>query len=92
MDAFHGQGLTPHIEMETTNTEIIVRMVEAGLGVSIVPLLPSGMVTRGRRVGVRSLGRQNPADSIRYSQAAWRGPAGSRPGVHPVSAPRRMSQ
>jgi DNA-binding transcriptional LysR family regulator len=58
IDAFHGAGLSPRIEMETTNTEIIVRMVEAGLGVSIVPLMPDGSVTRGRRVGVRSLGRR----------------------------------
>jgi DNA-binding transcriptional LysR family regulator len=58
MDAFHGQGLSPRIEMETTNTEIIVRMVEAGLGVSIVPLMPSGVVTRGHKVGTRSLGQQ----------------------------------
>ncbi len=56
MDAFHGQGMSPRVNMETTNTEITVRMVEAGLGVSIVPLLPGGVVTRGRRVGVRSLG------------------------------------
>jgi len=58
MDAFHGLGLSPKVEMETTNTEIIVRMVEAGLGVSIVPLMPSGVVTRGHRIGVRSLGDQ----------------------------------
>ncbi|HEV3006109.1 MAG TPA: LysR family transcriptional regulator [Pirellulales bacterium] len=58
IDAFHEQGLSPRVEMEMTNTEIIVRMVEAGLGVSIVPLLPSGAVTRGRRVNIRSLGRQ----------------------------------
>ena len=58
MDAFHGQGLSPRIDMETTNTEIIVRMVEAGLGVSIVPLMPSGAVTRGHRVRVRSLAGQ----------------------------------
>ncbi|MFL5244676.1 MAG: LysR family transcriptional regulator [Gemmataceae bacterium] len=56
IDAFHGQNLSPRVEMETTNTEIIVRMVAAGLGVSIVPLMPSGVVTRGRRIGVRSLG------------------------------------
>jgi DNA-binding transcriptional LysR family regulator len=56
MDAFHGAGLSPRVDMETTNTEIIVRMVEAGLGVSIVPLMSSGVVTRGRRVGVRGLG------------------------------------
>ncbi len=56
VEAFHAAGVAPRVEMETTGTEIIVRMVEAGLGVSIVPLLPSGVVTRGRRVGVRSLG------------------------------------
>ncbi len=55
MDAFHGQGLSPRVDMETTNTEIIVRMVEAGMGISIVPLMPSGRVTRGHRVGVRAL-------------------------------------
>ena len=58
VDAFHEQGVSPEVDMETTNTEIIVRMVEAGLGVSIVPLLPSGRVTRDRRVGIRSLGKQ----------------------------------
>ena len=58
LDAFHEQDLSPRIDMETTNTEIIIRMVEAGLGVSIVPLLSSGMVTRGRKIGIRSLGSQ----------------------------------
>jgi DNA-binding transcriptional LysR family regulator len=58
MDAFHGEGLSPEVGMEATNTEIIVRMVDAGLGLSIVPLLPSGAVTRGRRLGIRSLGHQ----------------------------------
>jgi DNA-binding transcriptional LysR family regulator len=56
MEAFHGAGLSPLIEMETTNTEIALRMVEAGLGVSIVPLMPDGSVQRGRRVGTRRLG------------------------------------
>jgi DNA-binding transcriptional LysR family regulator len=64
MDAFRTQGLSPRVDMETTNTEIIVRMVERGLGVSIVPLMPSGAVTRGHRVGVRSLGKLiRPIDS-----------------------------
>jgi DNA-binding transcriptional LysR family regulator len=58
VDAFHELGVSPVVDMETTNTEIIVRMVEAGLGVSIVPLLPSGRVTRDRRVGIRGLGKQ----------------------------------
>jgi DNA-binding transcriptional LysR family regulator len=58
MDAFHGQNLSPRVDMEATNTEIIVRMVEAGLGLAIVPLMPSGVVTRGRRVGAVGLGHQ----------------------------------
>ncbi len=63
-DAFQRLGLSPRVEWETTTTEIIVRMVEAGLGVSIVPLMPSGIVTRGRRVETRSLGNQiRPIDS-----------------------------
>jgi DNA-binding transcriptional LysR family regulator len=55
LDAFRAQALSPRVEMEATNTDLIVRMVEAGLGISIVPLHPSGAVTRGRRVGVRPL-------------------------------------
>jgi DNA-binding transcriptional LysR family regulator len=55
LDAFHEQGLVPRVAFETTSTETIVSMVEAGLGVSIVPLLPSGVVTRGRRVDVHPL-------------------------------------
>ena len=55
LDAFHERGLSPRIALETTSTETIVSMVEAGLGVSIVPLLPSGVVTRGRRVDVMAL-------------------------------------
>jgi DNA-binding transcriptional LysR family regulator len=58
INAFHGEGLSPRVEMESTNTEIIVRMVEAGLGISVAPLMPDGSVTRGRNIGVRSLGRK----------------------------------
>jgi len=64
LDAFRRGGLAPRVEMEATNTDLIVRMVEAGLGVSIVPLHPSGAVTRGRRVGSRPLGEHiRPIDS-----------------------------
>jgi DNA-binding transcriptional LysR family regulator len=64
LDAFHGQGLSPRIDMETTNTEIVVRMVEAGLGLALVPLTPDGNVTRGHRVGVRMLpGQVKPIHS-----------------------------
>jgi len=55
LEAFQEQGVQPNIQMETTTTEIVVRMVEAGLGVAIVPLLANGVVTRGRQVAVRPL-------------------------------------
>jgi len=58
IDALHERGLSVEVELEATNTDLIVRMVEAGLGISIVPLLKSGVVTKGRRVELRSLGRQ----------------------------------
>ncbi len=64
VEAFRRAGVSPRVEMETTSTQISVRMVEAGLGLAIVPLLPSGAVTRGCRVGVRSLGKRiRPIDS-----------------------------
>jgi DNA-binding transcriptional LysR family regulator len=55
MDAFHEANCAPRVEMEATSTAIIVRMVEAGLGLSLVPLMPNGVVTRSHRVGVRKL-------------------------------------
>ena len=60
LDAFHERGLAPLVALETTSTETVVSMVEAGLGVSIVPLMPNGTVTRNRRVEVRPI-----ADAIR---------------------------
>ncbi len=58
VEAFQQASLTPHVEIEATNTDLIVRMVEAGLGVAVVPLHGSGGVTAGRKVAIRSLGRQ----------------------------------
>lgn len=64
VEAFRKRNLAPRVEMEATNTDLIVRMVEAGLGISIVPLHASGGVTRGRRVGIRSLkSHVRPIDS-----------------------------
>src|SRR5262249_40945778 len=63
-EAFQRLNLAPHSEIEATNTDLLVRMVEAGLGIAVVPLHPSGAVTRGRRVIVHGLGRQvRPIDS-----------------------------
>ena len=58
LEALLERGLTVDVELEATNTDLIVRMVEAGLGISIVPLLASGAVTRSRRVEARPLGKQ----------------------------------
>jgi DNA-binding transcriptional LysR family regulator len=55
MDAFHEVSLSPRVELEATSTAVVVRMVEAGLGVSLVPLLPGGQITRGHKVGTRRL-------------------------------------
>ena len=55
LDAFHEQGLVPRVGLETTSTETVVSMVEAGLGISVVPLMPTGAVTRGRRVEIRPI-------------------------------------
>jgi len=60
LDAFHERELIPNVQMETTTTEIVIRMVEAGLGIALVPLLPSGAVTRGHKIAIRPL-----SDSIR---------------------------
>jgi DNA-binding transcriptional LysR family regulator len=55
LDAFQQRGLAPVVALETTSTETVVSMVEAGLGVSIVPLMATGAVTRNRRVDVRAI-------------------------------------
>lgn len=55
MEAFQKAGVSPRIEMEATTTDLVVRMVAAGLGVAIVPLLPSGAVTRGQDVHICEL-------------------------------------
>lgn len=58
LEAFYRRELSPTVAMEATTTQLVVRMVEAGLGVAIVPLLHSGAVTRGTTVGCVALGDQ----------------------------------
>lgn len=58
MEAFQERDVAPQVELEATNTDLIVRMVEARLGIAIVPLHSTGAVTRGRRVATRALGHQ----------------------------------
>ena len=64
IEAFGRRGLTPKVDMEATTTDLIIRMVEADFGVSIVPLFSDDTVTRGRRVFRQELGKQiRPIDS-----------------------------
>lgn len=58
LEAFHRRSLSPKIGVETSNTDLIVRIVEAGLGIGVVPWLESGVVTKGRNVVSRKLGKQ----------------------------------
>ena len=55
LDAFYENNLQPNVTMETTTTEVIVRMVEAGLGIAIIPLLPSGVITLGKKVALLNI-------------------------------------
>jgi DNA-binding transcriptional LysR family regulator len=77
LDAFHQQGLAPMVALETTSTETIISMVEAGLGVSIVPLMPNGAVTRNRRVEVRSI--EEPIRAIHSGVLLRRGETPAAP-------------
>ena len=64
VEAFRKEGLIPRIEMEATNTELILQMVEAGLGISLVPLHPSGAVTKNRKlVAIPVTPKLRPIDS-----------------------------
>lgn len=77
LDAFHEKGLAPRVALETTSTETVVSMVEAGLGVAVVPLMPTGAVTRGRKVEVRAI--EDPIRPIHSGILLRRGerPAGA---------------
>jgi DNA-binding transcriptional LysR family regulator len=77
LNAFYRLGLSPRIDMEATTTGIVVKMVEAGLGVSLVPLMPNGAVTRG--TGVRARKLRDPIDPIHSGILARRGEALSAP-------------
>ncbi len=74
LEAFHAAGSRPRIGMQATTTSIIVQMVEAGLGVSLLPLLQSGRVTAGSSVQVVSVQeRLQPIQSGIFVPSTWAG-------------------
>jgi len=62
LHAFHRVGVEPQVALQATTTALIVQMVEAGLGVSVLPLLPSGRVTANRALTVVPL--SDPIEAI----------------------------
>lgn len=58
LEAFFANAIEPNITLEATSTQVVVSMVEAGLGVAILPLLPSGVVTAGSNVTVLPLAQR----------------------------------
>ena len=88
LDAFHEQGLSPRVALETTSTETIVTMVEAGLGVAIVPLLPNGAVTRRRDVDVVAL--RDPIRAIHSGVLVRRGERLSEPSARLLAFTRSL--
>lgn len=74
LEALHAAGARPRIGMQATTTAIIVQMVEAGLGVSLLPLLDSGRVTAGKAVVVVPVQETlQPIQSGIFVPTAWSG-------------------
>lgn len=72
IDAFRSCGLQPVTGAQATSTPIIVQMVEAGLGVAVLPLLPSGKVTKNMNVHVVPLTDQvRPIESGVLMRSEW---------------------
>jgi DNA-binding transcriptional LysR family regulator len=73
LEAFYQRSLRPQISMEATSTQVVLRMVEVGLGSAIVPLLASGAVTRGLDIGWVPLGDQiRPIENGILTRPDWK--------------------
>lgn len=72
IDAFRSVGLQPVIGTQATTTALIVQMIDAGLGIAVLPLLPSGKVTRNLNVSVIPLVDQvRPIESGVLMRSEW---------------------
>lgn len=72
LQAFHRAGVEPQVALQATTTALIVQMVEAGLGVAVLPLLPSGCVTAGRALAVVPVSERIEAiDSGIFMRPEW---------------------
>lgn len=72
LQAFHRAGVEPQVALQATTTALIAQMVEAGLGVAVLPLLPSGCVTAGRALAVVPVSERIEAiDSGIFMRPEW---------------------
>ena len=72
LDAFHESGLSPQVALETTSTETIVSMVEAGLGIcDRAAAAERRRDARPARRGAQAR-RRDPADPLGRARAARR--------------------
>lgn len=64
LDALHRLGVQVDVVAQATTTSMVLQMVEAGWGLAVLPLLPSGRVTRDRALAVAAIEeRIDPIDS-----------------------------
>ncbi len=72
LEAFFALGLAPTIRMEATSTPLILSMVSAGLGVSIVPTPASAAPLRGLDVVTVPISDPiRPIETGLYLRAEW---------------------
>ncbi|MBU6477246.1 MAG: LysR family transcriptional regulator [Xanthomonadaceae bacterium] len=50
LEAFHQKSITPNVAIEVTTTQMVLNLVEAGIGTAIIPISRPCAIFRGRRV------------------------------------------
>lgn len=72
LEAFHAAEVRPRIALQATTTTIVLQMVEAGLGVSLLPMLASGRTTAGMSVSaIPIVERIQPIQSGIFVPMIW---------------------
>lgn len=51
LEALHQKSITPKVVAEVTTTQMVINLVESGIGTAIIPITRPSTIFRGRRVG-----------------------------------------
>lgn len=51
LEAFYAKGIAPRTAIEVTTTQMLLNLVEEGIGASIIPVLQDSTILRGRQIG-----------------------------------------